>query len=102
VTLSGPQAWRGSFLLINEVPTADSEMAGFITHFEIYGEEPSKLADFYQRLLGWEIERPAGIDYWRIRTDPKNGRAFDGGLTHSHSPACGIGCSTSRLNRWTR
>jgi hypothetical protein len=61
-------------------------MAGSITHFEIYGEKPSKLADFYQSLLGWEIERSPGIDYWRIRTEPKTGRGFDGGLTYCPLP----------------
>jgi predicted enzyme related to lactoylglutathione lyase len=62
-------------------------MAASVTHFEIYAEEPAVLAEFYRILLGWEIEKPAGIDYWRIRTNPTNGPAFDGGLTYRTS--CG-------------
>jgi uncharacterized protein len=34
-----------------------------VTHFEIYAEEPAKLAEFYRTLLGWQIEKAPGIDY---------------------------------------
>jgi predicted enzyme related to lactoylglutathione lyase len=27
-----------------------------VTHFEIYGEEPAKLAEFYRSLFGWQID----------------------------------------------
>ena len=37
-----------------------------VTHFEIYAEEPAKLADFYRDLFGWEIEKTPEIDYSRI------------------------------------
>jgi predicted enzyme related to lactoylglutathione lyase len=60
-------------------------MAASLTHFEIYAEEPAVLAEFYRILLGWEIEKPPGIDYWRIRTDPANRPGFDGGLTYRPS-----------------
>jgi predicted enzyme related to lactoylglutathione lyase len=41
-----------------------------VTHFEIFGEEPAKLAEFYRTLLGWRIEKARGVDYWRIQTMP--------------------------------
>jgi predicted enzyme related to lactoylglutathione lyase len=62
------------------------QMAAAVTHFEIYGEEPAKLAEFYRTLFGWEVEKPPGTDYWRIRTDPNNGSRFDGGLTYRPLP----------------
>ena len=37
-----------------------------VTHFEVYGDEPEKLAAFYRELLGWRVERAEGVDYWRI------------------------------------
>ena len=40
-----------------------------ITHFEIYREEPAKLADFYRNVFGWQIEQMPGVSYWRIQTD---------------------------------
>jgi predicted enzyme related to lactoylglutathione lyase len=32
-------------------------MTSSVTHFEIYGEEPAALADFYREALGWNIEQ---------------------------------------------
>jgi uncharacterized protein len=57
-------------------------MPGVLTHFEIYGEEPHRLAGFYQELFGWRIERAPGVDYWRIHlSSSENGNA-SGGLTY--------------------
>ena len=37
-----------------------------VTHFEIFAEEPAKLADFYRNLLGWKVEQaPAQCDLER-------------------------------------
>jgi predicted enzyme related to lactoylglutathione lyase len=30
-------------------------MTSSVTHFEIYGEEPAKLADFYPSIFGWQV-----------------------------------------------
>jgi uncharacterized protein len=51
-------------------------------HFEIYGEDLAKLAQFYASLFGWQIEKAPGVDYWRIQTQAKSGNGFDGGLTY--------------------
>src|SRR5215831_2424700 len=57
-------------------------MIGLLTHFEIYGEAPAQLAQFYGSLFGWQIEKAPGVDYWRIQTGPKSGNGFDGGLMY--------------------
>jgi uncharacterized protein len=42
-----------------------------IVHFEVYGDNPPKLADFYSSLLGWKFEKmPGPMEYWVIRTVP--------------------------------
>lgn len=43
-------------------------MPDAVTHFEIFGDDPARLAEFYRGLLGWQIEKAPGIDYWRIHT----------------------------------
>ncbi|KGT79196.1 hypothetical protein MA20_17860 [Bradyrhizobium japonicum] len=57
-------------------------MTSLLTHFEIYGDDPAKLAQFYVGLFGWQIEKAPGVDYWRIQTEPKSGNGFGGGLTY--------------------
>jgi predicted enzyme related to lactoylglutathione lyase len=53
-----------------------------VTHFEIYGEQPAALSEFYRQLFGWRLERAPGVDYWRIETEASPGRGIAGGLTH--------------------
>ena len=55
-------------------------MTSPVTHFEIFAENPTKLAEFYRELLGWQIDRAPGIDYWRIDTGAGESRAICGGL----------------------
>jgi len=57
-------------------------MASRITHFEIYGDEPQKLAAFYGELFDWRMERAEGLDYWRIQIDPFNENSVGGGVTY--------------------
>jgi len=61
-------------------------MATAVTHFEIYGEEPAKLAEFYRSLFGWQIEQSPGIDYWRIQTGAADAEGIGGGLTYRPIP----------------
>ena len=61
-------------------------MTSSVTHFEIYGEEPAKLADFYRGLFGWHLEKAPGVDYWRIQTEPSHANGYDGGLTYRPIP----------------
>ena len=39
-----------------------------VAHFEIYGDNPTKLAGFYQGLFGWQINKSQGMDHWIVRT----------------------------------
>jgi uncharacterized protein len=56
------------------------KMTSAVTHFEIYAEDPAKLAEFYRTLLGWQIDKAPGIDYWRIETAPGEAKGIGGGL----------------------
>src|SRR5262245_46220744 len=57
-------------------------VVSLITHFEVYGDAPEKLAAFYNTLFDWRMERAEGLDYWRIHVDPTDASRVDGGLTH--------------------
>ena len=40
-----------------------------VSHFEIFGDDPTKLAGFYKGLFGWKIDKAPGMDdYWMIHT----------------------------------
>ena len=61
-------------------------MTTSVTHFEIYAEAPAKLAEFYRTLFGWQVDKAAGIDYWRIDTASGDGKGIGGGLTFRPIP----------------
>jgi predicted enzyme related to lactoylglutathione lyase len=56
-------------------------MAATVTHFEIYGEQPDALADFYRGVFEWTIDRAPGLDYFRVDTGT-SANGLRGGLTH--------------------
>lgn len=41
-----------------------------VAHFEIYGDEPEKLAGFYRKLFNWDISSSGVEGYWSIKTVP--------------------------------
>ncbi len=45
-------------------------MSALVTHFEIYANEPRKLATFYKELFGWDVVKAIGTDYFYIRMMP--------------------------------
>jgi predicted enzyme related to lactoylglutathione lyase len=63
-------------------------MTNLLTHFEIHGEHPAQLADFYQRVFGWQVEKIEGVNYWRITTPTGEGEGatMNGGLTYRALP----------------
>lgn len=71
-------------------------MSGSVTHFEIYAEDPSKLADFYRGLFGWQVDQAPGIDYWRIETGGTETQNIGGGLTYRPMP--GLRCWVHYVN----
>jgi len=61
-------------------------MMNSVTHFEIYGEEPAGLADFYRNVFGWQVEQMPGVNYWRIQTGSAETKPLHGGLTYRAIP----------------
>jgi predicted enzyme related to lactoylglutathione lyase len=57
-----------------------------VTHFEIYAEDPTELAEFYRSLFGWKIDKVPGIDYFMIQTALGDTKGIRGGLTHRPIP----------------
>ncbi|MGA7223916.1 MAG: VOC family protein [Candidatus Acidiferrales bacterium] len=55
-------------------------MTSAVTHFEIYGNDLDKLAEFYRQLFGWKIEKLAAIDYFQIQTGSPEAPGTRGGL----------------------
>jgi predicted enzyme related to lactoylglutathione lyase len=51
-----------------------------IVHFEIQASQPEALAEFYTELLGWNISKWEGADYWLIDTGPADKPGINGGL----------------------
>jgi uncharacterized protein len=50
-------------------------------HFEVHAADPAKMQSFYQGLFGWTFEKWNGpMEYWIIRTGPKEEPGIDGGL----------------------
>jgi len=51
-------------------------MPSTVVHFEIYGDEPEKLAGFYREVFGWKIDKSPEMDYWMIYTVPSDERGM--------------------------
>lgn len=62
-------------------------MTNPLTHFEIYGEQPTSLAEFYSRVFGWQVERMEAMDYWRINTGSDEANTLNGSLIYRAIPA---------------
>jgi hypothetical protein len=79
----GPQVQT---VIVRDHNFGEQTLTSSVTHFEIYAEEPAKLADFYRSLFGWQVDEAPGIDYWRIRNDATGAGGFSGGLTYRPIP----------------
>jgi len=57
-------------------------------HFEIPAENPERLTQFYQTVLGWTFQKWEGGDmpYWLITTGPDSERGINGGMMPRQSP----------------
>jgi len=53
-----------------------------IVHFEIYADDPAKLATFYSTLFDWAIEPVPGMDYRMVKTvdTDEKGMPSQGGI----------------------
>ena len=56
-----------------------------VVHFEIQGDEPEALADFYKNALGWEIASWEGPQsYWLVTTGPDGEAGINGAIMGRH------------------
>ncbi len=55
-------------------------LAGRLSNFEIYADDPDALVTFYREVLGWRIEKSEGVDYWRIEIDAEAAAVAAGGI----------------------
>ncbi|MFA6105306.1 MAG: VOC family protein [Patescibacteria group bacterium] len=60
-------------------------MSNRVIHFEIQADDPDRASNFYQKALGWKIEKyPAaegsGMDYWMLFTGEKGEPGIGGGM----------------------
>ena len=62
-----------------------------ITHFEIYGDDPQRVAEFYGQIFGWRVEQMPGLGYWRIFPQANEAGPLHGGVTRR---------ALSGLNGW--
>ena len=61
---------------------------GRIVHFEIHASDPARAATFYTEAFGWEIEKWDGpMEYWMIKTGPKDEMGIDGGMMRRQGDA---------------
>jgi predicted enzyme related to lactoylglutathione lyase len=74
--------------MIHSCPERTTSMAttlkgNAVAHFEIYGDDPEKLSDFYKSLFNWTIEPYPGMDYRVIKTvetDARGAATQPGGI----------------------
>ena len=56
-----------------------------VIHFEIHADNPDRALNFYQTVLGWQFQKWDGpMEYWMVRTGPKEQPGIDGGLLRRH------------------
>lgn len=71
-----------------------------VAHFEIYGDNPEKLAGFYEKVFGWEITAMPQMEYWLIKTVPTDAKGaptqpggINGGLMKRPMPDARAWCN---------
>lgn len=58
-------------------------MQNTVAHFEIFGDNPEKLGEFYKKLFGWKIDKVPNMEYWTVgtvKTDTKGMPTEPGGI----------------------
>jgi predicted enzyme related to lactoylglutathione lyase len=56
------------------------------TYFEILGEDPRKLSEFYKAVFSWEVQTWGGEEqaYFMVTTGPEGTPGINGGLMGRH------------------
>src|SRR5512145_3213241 len=47
-----------------------------ISHFEIYANDPDKLAEFYTKMFDWKVTPVPGMDYRMVYTGETDGQGM--------------------------
>ncbi len=55
-------------------------------HFEILGDDPAKLTEFYKGVFGWEIATWDGPQGYWLATTGQDGPGINGGFMERHFP----------------
>ncbi len=55
-------------------------------HFEILGDDPAKLSEFYAEVFGWKIATLDGPQGYWLATTGEGPRGIDGGFMDKHFP----------------
>ena len=63
-----------------------------VVHFEIPADNPERVAGFYNKVLGWDIQKWEGpMDYWLISTGKDSEPGIHGGIARKKDrPASGV------------
>ena len=63
-----------------------------VVHFEIPADNPERVAGFYKKVLGWNIQKWEGpMDYWLISTGKDSEPGIHGGIARKKDrPASGV------------
>jgi len=63
-----------------------------VVHFEIPADNPERIAEFYNKVLGWDIQKWEGpVDYWLISTGKDSEPGIHGGIARKKDrPASGV------------
>ncbi|MDD4663693.1 MAG: VOC family protein [Caldisericia bacterium] len=58
-----------------------------VVHFEISADDPTKAADFYSKVFGWEIKKWEGeFEYWLVMTGDEKDPGIDGAIMRRSYP----------------
>jgi predicted enzyme related to lactoylglutathione lyase len=59
-----------------------------VVHFEISGDDPAELAEFYQKAFDWSIQKWEGPeDYWLASTGEEDQPGINGAIMHRTAPS---------------
>jgi uncharacterized protein len=58
-----------------------------VIHFEIAADDPNRAAQFYEKALGWKIQKWDGTqDYWLVTTGKDEEPGINGGIMRRSGP----------------
>ncbi len=56
-------------------------MGNPVVHFELWSQEPAKMAEFYREVFAWRIQHIPEMSYWMADTEgPEGNKGVNGGI----------------------